>query len=116
MSTNKTTTAVATQQELEMMLEPIPSVKRKPVFLLFAEFLGYATPLIEWAEDICKKDHVEDFKQKLIDVDASVIFNKMKDEFGLEYIKEAWKDLYPPILEEYDSALIAKNNLDELPF
>lgn len=116
MSTNNTTTAVDTQQELEIMLDPIPTSKRKPVFLLFAEFLGYATPLIEWAEDICKKNNVDEFKHKLIDMDASVIFSKMKEDFGIEYIKEAWEDLYPPILEEYDSALIAKTNVDDLPF
>ena len=109
-------TTTVTMEEVAQMLETMPHVNiKKPIFLLFAEFLGFASPLVNWAEEICKNPNVPSFKRKIVEMDASVIFDKMKDEFGLDYIKECWVNLYPIILEEYNQSL-EKIDADSLPF
>ena len=109
-------TVTATKEDVAKMLETMPHVNiKKPIFLIFAEFLGYASPVVHWAEEICKNPNIPKFKRHIVDMDAVVIFEKMKQEFGLEYIKECWVNLYPVILEEYDTAL-KEIDADDLPF
>lgn len=60
-----------------------------PIFILFAEYLGYVSPLIPWAENWCKPSGVCSPLQKgLLAVDARAIFFKMKKEMSIEQIKK----------------------------
>lgn len=84
----------------------------KALFVLFAEFLGYASPLIDWAEDICdcKKD-IPQFKRQLVNMDAEYIFAKMQEDYTVDEIRKWYDEFYPVILKDYDDKL-----KDDLPF
>lgn len=104
---NNTTTTTTTVEKTTVQ------VINKALFLLFAEFLGFESPLIDWAEDICDGKEVEDFKKKIIDIDASFIFNQMKKEYTLEEIRGWYDEFYPLVLKDYDMKM---KNSDDLPF
>ena len=91
------------------------SVIRNPLFVVFAEFLGYESPIIDWAEEICQGKQVSEFNRNIVNLDAVSIFNKMQKEYSIKEIKEWWDSFYPIILVEYDKKL---ENLekDDLPF
>ena len=38
----------------------VPKEINKITFILFAEFLGYESVFVEWAEDICSGEKVDD--------------------------------------------------------
>lgn len=86
-------------------------VINEALFIAFAEFLGYESPLISWAEDVCLGKPLESFKQKILKVDAISIFNKMQEKYTIDEIKEWWEQYYPLILEDYE-----KNINSALPF
>jgi len=86
----------------------------KPLFIVFAEFLGYVSPLVEWAENYCKGKSIENFKMKVLLIEADAVLNKMLEEYDAEKIKEWW-DRYYPYLEEYDE-IITKAEKSDLPF
>lgn len=75
------------------------------LFILFAEFLGYASPLIDWAEDICDCKDVPDFKKKIINLEADLIFSDMKTEYTIDEIKKWYNEFYPIILKDYDEKM-----------
>lgn len=110
------TTTQTNVEEIAKLLETIPHKNvRKPLFLMFAEFLGYASPIVHWAEEACKNPALPKFKQDVINMDASVIFEQMKKEMGVEYIQECWVNLYPILFKEYDAQL-EQIEIDSLPF
>lgn len=85
------------------------------IFLYFAEYLGYESPLLKWADKICENKMVPDFILKLIDLDSKMIFNKMKTELTVSEIKDWYDQYYVFILNEYDEKIKKyKNSL--LPF
>ena len=57
---------------------------RSIIFLLFAEFLGYESPLISWAEQICKGKTTTEFIEKILKMEAYTIFTAMKKEYTIE--------------------------------
>ena len=79
----------------------------KILFVLFAEFIGYESPFVTWAEDICEGVVTEDFKKKLIERDAEYIFKKMCEEYTTEEIRNWYGEFYDVILKEYDEKLNA---------
>lgn len=90
---------------------------KSPIFLLFAEYLGYDSPVIEWAEDICNsKDSEKNLatKCKFVKIEAIKIFNEMKKEFTMEEIINYYKEFYPLVLRAYEDKLNSKT--DDLPF
>ena len=87
--------------------------KNKFMFILFAEFLGYVSPLIDWAEAICEGKSIEEFKQKLLILDADFLLRKMNEDFNLNELKEWWDTFYP-YLEQYESN--SKASVDDLPY
>lgn len=84
-------------------------VINKALFVLFAEFLGYASPLIDWAEDICDGKNISDFKKKIVYLDADFLFKEMKKEYTIEEIRKWYNEFYPVVLKEYDEKM--KSNL-----
>jgi hypothetical protein len=101
--------------QTETIDETVSTVIRNPLFVVFAEFLGYESPIISWAEEICQGKHVSPFKRNLVNLDAVSIFNKMQKDYTIKEIKEWWDSFYPIILVEYDNRL--KNlEFDDLPF
>lgn len=80
-------------------------VINKALFVLFAEFLGYVSPLIDWAEEICEGKKVDEYKVKIIELDADFIFAKMQEAYSLEEIKKWYEDFYPLVLQDYENKL-----------
>ena len=81
----------------------VPVEINKITFLLFAEFLGYESVFVEWAEDICNGEEVDSFKKILIERDADYIFKKMTEEYTIEEIRNWFNEFYDVILKDYDN-------------
>lgn len=77
----------------------------KFTFLIFAEFVGYESLFVEWAEKMCKGEKLEDYQITLIERDAYYIFNEMSKEFDTEDIKNWYKEFYDIILKDYDETI-----------
>ncbi len=77
----------------------------KFTFILFAEFVGYESPFIEWVENMCKGEKLEDFQLKLIERDSDYILKEMLKEFDEDSIKEWFFEFYDIILKDYDETL-----------
>ena len=77
----------------------------KVLFILFAEFLGYESMFVEWADKICDGEKVEDFQRTLVERDAEHIFKKMQEEYTIEEIRGWYNEFYSCILKEYDDKL-----------
>ena len=101
-----TTTVVVEQKTLEV--NPI-------VFIMFAEFLGYESPLIKWAEMICSGISAPKFVEKILQVEASTIFTEMQKEYSLKEIRNWYDQFYPLVLEQYEEKIKGKD-LGDLPF
>lgn len=118
MNTN-TEVATTTQTVIKpkVVVKNVISV-RYPVFIMFAEYLGYVSPLLNWAEEICKGNALPEYKCRILKTDAMSIFEKMKAECPIEEIKSLYEEYYSIILDEYDNKLKALelSNADDLPF
>ena len=106
--------AEGTTADLTQMLKDVPQEILPPMFLLFAEFLGYVSPLMEWVDKAATKS-LEIYQQRILTMDANVIFQRMKQEFEMDEIKDYWEQLYPVVLEKYD-AKFREFWTDDLPF
>lgn len=82
-----------------------------PLFLLFAEFFGYVSPLIDLAENLCEGKEISPHMVKLINVEAKVLFYEMQKEYTIEEIATYYKSFYPIVLQDYDKKL-----KEDLPF
>lgn len=100
--------------ELTQMLKDVPQEILPPMFLLFAEFLGYVSPLLEWADKAATKS-LEVYQQRILTMDANVIFQRMQKEFTMEEIKDYWDQIYPVALNKYE-AKFREFWTDDLPF
>jgi hypothetical protein len=102
-----------------------PKPINKVIFLIFAEYIGYVSDFVEYAEKICNgKEEVHDTIKKLIELDADYIFKKMKEEYTLEEIRGWYDEFYPLLIKEYETSLNEKikekelvtTNTNELPY
>ena len=78
--------------------------------------MGYVSPLVEWAEEWCKKETIKfpNFKKKILATEAKHIFDKMVSELELKEIRQWYDDLYELTVKDCEDNLKAKN--DDLPF
>lgn len=72
-----------------------------PIFIIFAEYLGYVSRFNKLAEDWCNGKVPEAHIQKVMIIEASCIFHTMKKEFTLEEICMYYDRYFPIILQEY---------------
>ena len=85
-----------------------------PLFLMFAEYLGYVGKVLKWVDDWCvngKKP--EDYKVKFIEVEAVVAFNECKKKYTEKKMRELYDNLYEVILFMYDDTLKSLENPTE---
>ena len=85
-----------------------------PLFLMFAEYLGYVGKVLQWVDDWCvngKKP--EDYKVKFIEVEAVVAFNECKKKYTEKKMRELYDNLYEVILFMYDDTLKSLENPTE---
>lgn len=72
-----------------------------PIFIIFAEYMGYISQFNKKAEDWCDGKVPEVHVQKIMILEAACIFRQMKKDFGLDTIKYYYESYYPLILKEY---------------
>lgn len=83
--------------------EDTKHVVKAPVFIMFAEYLGFVSKVIDWAEDWCNGNKPDDYKAKIIETDAICLFNQAKKKYTEDELAE-WYDLfYEVILSDYDN-------------
>lgn len=91
-----------------------------PVFILFAEFLGYNSLLIEMAENWCNPNKSMPSKniQTLLEREARTIYDEMLELYSEEEIHELYKMFYTCGLDELENDLNEKRKKagDDLPF
>ena len=85
-----------------------------PLFILFAEFMGYESPLLSWAEDVCEGKEIEESHRKFIEIDAICIYHDMQKKFSIEDIKKQYHEVSSVLLTDYISQF--NNPNDGLPF
>lgn len=76
-----------------------------PLFIIFAEFLGYVSIFNKIAEDWCDGKVPEVHIQKVVIMEAKCILRQMKKDYKPKEIREFYNMYYPLILEEYDEKL-----------
>ena len=78
-----------------------------PVFIIFAEYLGYVSRFNQIAVDWCDGKVPENYIQDLLIMEAKSIFRQMKKDYTIEEI-QYWYDTYRPvILKDYEDKLAA---------
>lgn len=77
-----------------------------PLFLMFAEYLGYVGKVLKWVDQWCvAKKKPEDYQVKFIEVEAVVAFNECKKKYTEKKMRELYDSLYEVILFLYDENL-----------
>ena len=85
-----------------------------PLFLMFAEYLGYVGKVLQWVDQWCaEKKKPEDWQVKFIETEAIVAFNECKKKFSVEKMRELYDGLYEVILFLYDENLKAMESPTE---
>lgn len=116
----ETTVENVTSPKQERPKDDQPLLIQTPIFILFAEYLGYVSKLVEFAEDWCdiRKPMPSKMIQTLLDREARTIYDEMLEEFTEEQIHEFYETLYPCSLDEIEEDLIQKRkeNGEDLPF
>jgi len=100
----KTVTKVETEVKENQPNEEVIIVEA-PLFILFAEYLGYVSIFNKMAEDWCDGKVPEMHIQKIIILEAKCILRQMKKDYGLDSIREFYSMYYPLIFQEYDENL-----------
>ena len=72
-----------------------------PIFIIFAEYLGYISQFNKKAEDWCDGKVPEPHVQKIMTLEANCIFRQMKKDYDLETIQYYYDAYYPLIIKEY---------------
>ena len=72
-----------------------------PVFIIFAEYLGYVSRFIKLAEDWCDGKIPEPYIQKIMMMESKTIFRQMQKDYTLEEIKGWYNTYLPVILNEF---------------
>ena len=104
MTETKTEIKVATKTEIQQSNEDVVKVEA-PLFILFAEYLGYVSIFNKYAEDWCDGKVPDIHIQKVIIVEANCILRQMKKDYTIEEIREYYSMYYPIIFQEYDENL-----------
>jgi len=81
-------------------------VIESPVFIIFAEYLGYVSRFTELAVKWCDGEVPEEYVQKLIIMEAKSIFRQMKKDYEMDTIKYWYNTYYPILLNEYEEKLL----------
>jgi hypothetical protein len=80
-------------------------VVEAPVFIIFAEYLGYVSRFNKLAVDWCDGKIPDTYIQKIMIMEAKTIFRQMKKDYTLSTIKYWYNTYYPVILFEFAEKL-----------
>ena len=77
-----------------------------PLFLMFAEYLGYVGKTLPWIDQWCvAKKKPEEYKVRFIEVEAITVLKEAKKKFTEKKLRELYDSLYEVILFIYDDNL-----------
>lgn len=85
--------------------EDTKHVVKAPVFIMFAEYLGFVSKVIDWAEDWCNGNKPDDYKVKIIETDAICLFHQAKKKYTDDELADWYDEFYDVILSDYDKNL-----------
>ena len=71
------------------------------IFLLFAEYMGYVSKFIDWAEYDCSHPSIEEFKTNILRTEAHFFLNEMKKEYETEEIKKWFYTFKPLVINQW---------------
>jgi len=74
------------------------------LFVLFAEYLGYLTPYIEWCEEYFEKKSLSETKMKIIQIVATNFLHQAKKDFTLIEI-ETYYDTFHEFLTKWEDMM-----------
>ena len=94
------TTTNTTTQELDETLKI-----SAPIFILFAEHLGYVSSLKKLVEEWVKGTPPDVTYQKLLTVEALSIRQKMVKDYEVDFIKAKYNELYPIFFQEAEEKM-----------
>lgn len=78
---------------------------KAPLFIMFAEYLGFVSNVIDWAEDWCKGNQPDEYKVKIIETDAICLFHQTKKKYTDDELADWYNEFYDVILSDYDKNL-----------
>ena len=76
-----------------------------PLFLLFAEYLGYVSIFNKVAENWCDGKVPDIHVQRIIILEAKCILRQMKKDYSIDDIRDYYEMYYPYIFKDYAEAL-----------
>ena len=96
-------------QSAEATLSEVSQHREKtiktPVFIIFAEYLGYVSRFNDIAIEWCEGKLPDKYIQGILDMEAMSIFRQMKNDYALEQIQYWYDTYYPVILADYEEKL-----------
>jgi hypothetical protein len=96
----------ATQTAVEEMVDESKYNICAPLFIMFAEYLGYVGKTLPWVDQWCvAKKKPEEYKVKFIEIEAAAVLKEAKKKFSIERLRELYDALYEVILYIYDENL-----------
>ena len=87
------------------VLSHIEAIVPTPIFILFAEYMGYISQFNKMAENWCDGKVPEVHVQKIMILEAKCIYRKMLEDFDIEDIRYYYDSYYPLVLKEYVDSL-----------
>lgn len=92
---------------------------KAPLFIMFAEYLGYVGETLQWCDDWCTSgEKPEDFKVKFIETEAAAVLKEAISKYGIVRLRKLYDELYDIILEIYEENLNGKpvKDRETLPY
>lgn len=102
---SNTKTETNTKVDIKTNQEETVIVVEAPLFIIFAEYLGYVSIFNKLAEDWCNSKVPMPHIQKILIMEAKCILRQMKKDYTADEIREFYYLYYPLILQEYDENL-----------
>ena len=79
-----------------------------PIFILFAEYMGYVSQFNKKAEDWCDGKVPDEFIQKIINVEARCILHQMKKDYTVQTMRYWFNTYYPVVIKEIEDKIANK--------
>lgn len=92
-------------KDVEKFGEHIAAIVPAPIFILFAEYMGYISQFNKMAENWCDGKVPEVHVQKIMILEAKCIYRKMLQDYDLDDIRYYYDSYYPLVLKEYVDGL-----------
>lgn len=96
------TTAEALEAQAMNVVE---KSRNSATFILFAEYLGYQSKFISWADDACHGVAISQYKQAILVVEAKRIYNQILADgiYFKEDLSELWDKASEVTLDNYNT-------------